>query len=153
MLQTPLSVPRRRATQRRRGAANVEFALCFVFVLMPLLSAILEWGWYFYREITLLNIVRDGTRLAVSSTMESSRSAVAENWIGLRLTDVNLPNTSGAVVVDCPFDTVSSGGLSFDVMKVTATVPFDGFIGLLPADANPPSDLVASFTMRTPDCS
>ena len=136
----------------RKGTAAVEFALCLVFVLMPLAGAILEWGWYFYREITLLNIVRDGTRLTIQDSVQSSRSAFAENWIGLRLEDVGLVNASGEVTVDCPSATVSAGGADFELMTIRATVPFDGMVSLLPF-GNPPENLVATFTMRTPDCS
>ena len=136
----------------RRGAAAVEFALCLIFVLMPLLGAVLEWGWYFYREITVMNIVRDGTRLAVSDNLSSSRSATASNWIGLRLTEVNLPNGLDTVAVDCPTATVVISGDTFDLMKVTATVPFDGPTNMLPTGANPPANLVVNYTVRTPDC-
>jgi Flp pilus assembly protein TadG len=66
--------------KRARGAAAVEFAVILP-VLFLLVFGVMEWGYYFFVETTVLNAAREGARagsVATSDIAEArARAAVA----------------------------------------------------------------------------
>jgi hypothetical protein len=53
---------------RDRGAVAVEFALVFVFVLLPLLLGIIDFGRMWFAQVTLTQSAREGARLEALNT-------------------------------------------------------------------------------------
>lgn len=55
------------STRRRceDGAAAVEFALVFCFILVPLLMGMLQYGWYFFSAQSASSAAREATRRLV----------------------------------------------------------------------------------------
>jgi Flp pilus assembly protein TadG len=53
---------------RDRGAVAVEFALVFVFVLLPLILGIIDFGRMWFAQVTLTQSAREGARLEALNT-------------------------------------------------------------------------------------
>lgn len=126
----------------RRGSAAVEFAFSMLFVLVPLLGVTLDWGWYFYRQLAVQNIVRDGVRVAVMSDITTSyRDSVAEHWITAQLDEAGF---EPGVDFDSA-DIVATDDDVAETVTVSATVTFNHLLNLLPV--GPPDALVVNYTM------
>ena len=72
--------------ERERGAAAVEFALVFCFVLVPLMMGMLEFGWYLYTSQVSASAARDtARRLAVGDCAATTDAAqtFARNQSGI----------------------------------------------------------------------
>lgn len=124
----------------RRGAAAVEFAFSLIFVLVPLLAVTLDWGWYFYRELTVTNAVRDGVRVGVMVD-SSFRSSVTEEWIATRLMEAGF-------VADEDFSDSSlnvTNDTDAETLTVSASVTYKHLLDLLPV--GPPDELTVTYTM------
>jgi len=73
----------------KKGAAAVEFALCLPLLLL-ILFAIMEYGWYFTNQIVLANAVSAGARAGIrakewegeSPFVFARRAARDAFWIG-----------------------------------------------------------------------
>ena len=70
----------------RRGANAIEFALVLP-VMVALMGGIIEYGWYFHREVVLEGVVQDVTRVAATTPTTDQRSPqkVAEDELVARL--------------------------------------------------------------------
>jgi len=70
---------RTRGSKRRRrgesGAAAVEFALIFGFLLVPLVMGLLEYGWYFYTSQVTGAAARDTARRLTVGDCQASGAA------------------------------------------------------------------------------
>lgn len=129
----------------RRGSAAVEFALSLIFILTPMLAAVLEWGSYYSQELQMLQVLRDGVRVAVSDTVPtSSAETTAEDWIDHRLAEMGYDYSDDTVVVD----TVEVGG--FDMLQVTLQVEYIPIFFDLPVlnAGHPPEFLGGTYQMR-----
>lgn len=138
-------------SRSRRGAAAIEFALCLVFVLMPLFAAVMEWSWYFYQEMRVMHVARDAARLAVSDTIgDDNRTHAATDWAEMRLAEMNMDTSDDGVSVSLGDETISVGAGTRDLLKVTLNVPFEAVTGLLPDGLSPPAYLNAVYAMAAP---
>ena len=97
--------------RRQRGNANVEFALCAIFIIFLMISMVdMARGLWIYH--TLAEAVRDGTR---ASIVRGSRYANPNTQV--RMTDTKLANTLSVIrqfavgldpaVMDVVFETVN----------------------------------------------
>jgi Flp pilus assembly protein TadG len=119
----------RRADPRRRqsGAAAVEFALVLPLLLTLVLAAI-DWGWYFFIDQVVTNCAREGARAGTvlpppptSTAAQGTAAATAAS--NAFFTKVNF--TPKGVVAS--YTTV--GGT--DAIQVTVTYPVGSLTGLL----------------------
>ena len=66
-----------RRSRREGGAAAVEFALIFGFLLVPLTMGLLEYGWYFYTSQVTGSAARDTARRLTVGDCQASGAAQA----------------------------------------------------------------------------
>ena len=112
---------------RQRGVVAVEFALVFPLLLTLVLAAI-DWGWYFFVDQLVTNCAREGARagtvLAPPPTSTAGQGEAAALQASLAfLQRVNL--TQQGVVAN--YTTVSG----VDAIQVTVTYPVGSLTGLL----------------------
>ena len=133
---------------RRRGAAAIEFALCLVFVFVPLMAAIFEWSWYFYQEVAIMHVARDAARVGVADTVtDSARASAAQEWAEQRLITAGYDISGSEVQVTYPGDSISAGSHSRDLLHIEIDLPYVAIIGLLPDSAEPPDHLFITYDM------
>lgn len=115
-------IPRRRDD---RGAAAVEFALIFAFVLVPMVLGILQYGWYFYSSQVTSSAAREtARRLTVGDCQTGTNAAnYAQQQSGF----------SALTLTFGPPGSPTSNTLPAigEVVRVTAQVD-GGVIGFLP---------------------
>lgn len=134
----------------RRGGAAVELALCMIFVLVPMTAAVIEWGWYFYREISIQQLARDAARVGVSDAVsDSGRDSAAQAWAETRLSELGFDSGTATVDVVLGADSITVGTQTRDLLRVTITAEYEQITGLLPDGANPPENLTATYEMRS----
>jgi len=121
------------------GAAAVEFALLLPLLIL-ILMAIVEYGYVFYVDVTVVNAAREGARAAVTVELPEDAKARAKYVAGLYLTN-NLP------VKARPGSKVEANFSGDNIEVVTRVDPFEPLIGLLPSNALP-DYLTGSSTMR-----
>ena len=130
--------------KRKRGGAAVEAALLLPIFIM-LLSAILDYGYYFFIASSATQAVRNGVRMAVTKdtvgTMESLAAAHAteamENF-----------NLTCKVSLGCKLThshkTLTYSGESFTTYRLSMERPFEAPMGMVPV----PKYHYVSYTMR-----
>ena len=67
------------------GAAIVEMLLAFIFILLPLLYGIVEFGLTYYNEQVITNASREGARAGIAHSGESEIIDVVEGYCDDRL--------------------------------------------------------------------
>lgn len=140
-----------RPNRPRRGAAAIEFALCLVFVLLPLVAAVLEWSWYFYQEIRVMRVARDSARVGVSASIaEDNREHAATDWAEMRLDEMGFDTSDNGVEVSYGAETISVGADTRLLVQVVLNVPFEAATGLLPDEISPPDHLNSVYEMVAP---
>lgn len=65
-----------RLKKNEKGQALVEFALVFVFVLIPILFGIMEFGRIFSANLIVINAAREGARVGVVTSPALRKSAI-----------------------------------------------------------------------------
>jgi Flp pilus assembly protein TadG len=101
-----------------RGAAAVEFAIVLP-VLMLLVFGVLEWGWYFFLETTVVNSAREAARAA---------SVAPTDLINSSATDaMNTALTAGSLD---PSKATSSVTVTVDSVVVTVSYPAGTLTGV-----------------------
>jgi Flp pilus assembly protein TadG len=105
---------RERRHRRERGAAAVEFALIFGFLLVPLTMGLLEYGWYFYTS-----------QVTGSATRETARRLSVGDCTASGKAQAYARQTSGFKDLTLTFGTPAAQNNTQppvgDVMRVTAT--------------------------------
>ena len=144
-----------RQSREKRGGAAVEFAIVLpIFIL--LMSAILDYGYYFYIQNYLTNAVRNGVRMGVTKRGANLADQQAQ------MHDIACKHAREALVMDFGI-TCKSGGSGLDLCPCTAqhstatysseqwymyqltvTRPFTPPMGMVPA----PRYNGYSYTMR-----
>lgn len=109
----------------RRGSAALEFALCLP-VLVTLVTALCDYGWYLGRKLEILDATRDAVRVGVSGASSpipatTARLATALEWVGV-------PRGTAVVTATTRVDTT----LDATLLTVTVSVPFTPPFGLVP---------------------
>lgn len=126
----------------RRGSSAVEFAFTAP-LLVFFASVVVDYGWYLNREASLIQAVRQGTRVAARVPLADGPELTAVSSTTEALAAVGLPCASGACDITA---TLSSAG---DLLCVVTTVEltYDPIIGLVPI----PEKQRFTFTMALDD--
>ncbi len=123
----------------RRGSNAIEFALILP-VLMMFLTGIMDYGWFFSQQISMIHAVRDGVRAGATTPFEDDPVRVTEERIATSLEEAGF---RGAVTLD-----VQLVGNSPDrAVSAAAAVDYNALIGFVPT----PSVVGSSLTMRLED--
>jgi Flp pilus assembly protein TadG len=113
--------------RRQRGAAAVEFALVFPLLLMLVLAAI-DWGWYFFIDQLVTNAAREGARAGtVIAPRPTSTGAQAES---AAVTAANGFLTAAHLTPQGVVATYTTVGGN-DAVQVVITYPVGSLTGLL----------------------
>lgn len=126
----------------RRGANAIEFALILP-VLVGLMGSIVEYGWYFHREVALDGLVQEATRIAVTTPQSAHRTPqqVAEDEIVARL---NALGYQGQVDLSIQVNGQSPN----EMLDVGVALPHEPLMGVR---SYVPTKLVATSAMRLED--
>lgn len=125
--------------RRRRGANAVEFALTFPIVLL-MMGAVTDWGWYFTQQMSLSAAVRDAVRVGAMTSRDAGPDEAASEALAARLV---ADGHSGQVWLDVRVEGQSQN----ESLHVGVEIPFKGPIGVVPV----PKSLRASQTLRLED--
>lgn len=127
------------------GVAAVEFALVLP-ILMTLLMAIIDWGYYFYLSSTVVNAAREGARVGAVQSEAGAAASQAQATAQAYLTNVGIPIGAGANQAQVPTPDQPSDGSP----NLTVTVTVDEFASLTGFLAPPliPTGISYSSTMR-----
>ncbi len=122
----------------RRGGAAVEFALVLP-ILLALLFGIMEYGWMFLQNLSVVAAVREGARLGVTYAAEDTPTpdAAAAARTEAALTAYGFPPGSATIT------TTYAGASPEETLTVTAQMPYAPLIGLVGV----PAQLNGSITM------
>lgn len=118
-------MPRRlKKFSRCEGSVAVEFALIFIFILMPLLAGFIDFSGGFYWQHVVTNASREGARNAVRANYSNGvRTPYSDSDI-----QKEVKNTYGAdlvVTVSTPAGTASGAPRSVKVDKTMQWVFID----------------------------
>ena len=139
----------------QRGGAAVEFALILPLFII-LLSAILDYGYYFYIQNYLTNSVRNGVRMGVTKRganladqQAQMHNLACEHAKDAMLLSFGLECTDSTTGLDlCPCTASHSTGIfgseQWYMYQLTITRAFDAPMGMVPA----PRYNAYSYTMR-----
>jgi Flp pilus assembly protein TadG len=112
---------------RQSGAAAVEFALVFP-LLLTLVMAAIDWGWFFFIDQVVTNCAREGARagtlLPPRPTSTAAQAEAAAEQAGLDFLQRVHFTPQG---VDAKYTTVGGS----DAIQVTVTYPIGSLTGLL----------------------
>lgn len=136
-----MTIPRR----SRRGSQAVEFALVLP-VLLTLTAGIVDYGWYYSTELTVIHAVREGARAGAAADQGDdacsiARVATVEALQASGFTTAS-PSNVDVEVVDAP--TIGTGGRT---ITVTVSMPYNELWGLVTT----PTNMIAAMTMRMED--
>lgn len=130
--------PAKQKEERRRGADAIEFALLLP-VLLAVTSAIVDYGWYYSQELSMVAAVREGARIgATVDPDEGSYCSAAGNRAREAMTAAGLDGAGARIAAS------TSGAAPDLVLTVTATVAYSKLIGLLPV----PKELSSTTVMH-----
>ncbi len=129
---------RRRSAQR--GAAAIEFALVLP-ILIAIIVAIMDYGWFFTENSRVVAATREGVRLGVTYATDETPTpqTAAANRINEVLTDYGFDTSSATVTTEYV------GTAPEQMLRVTVTLPYEPLVGMIPV-ALPPN-LNGSMTM------
>ena len=126
--------------RRRIGASALEFALLFP-VVMVMLAAIVDYGWYLSRAELVVQAAREGARAGAMTDYDASPELAATERAKSALAELG-------VVSSDPSITTKLVGTSPDMLvRVDISMPYEPLMGLLPV----PKRVEASNTMRLED--
>jgi Flp pilus assembly protein TadG len=123
----------------RRGSNAIEFAMLLP-VLMAIVSAIVDYGWYYSEELAVIASAREGARAGAVTPMPDA-CAAAITRARAALIDAGLDGDRALLRA------TTRGAAPDQVLTVTAEVPFVKLLGLVPT----PGRLRAATTMRVED--
>ncbi len=127
----------------RRGASAVEFALTLP-LLIGLISAILDYGWYLTQAANVTSAVREGTRYAATVNQDDGVTATAIDTTEQALTALGVPCQGGS---GCSVDANLGEVSGIESLTVRAQVSFQPLVGIVPT----PAHLTAALTMALQD--
>ena len=126
----------------RRGNAAVEFALTLP-LLLAIVSAILDYGWYLTQSGNVMHAVREGVRMGATIPQDDGPEAEAVDQTESALRGLGIACDGGGCQVEAQLGTV--GGL--DSITVDAEIAFSPLLGIVPT----PGTLQGSMTMALGD--
>ena len=137
-----------RNNHRRRAAAAVEFALCLVLGLLPMILAIMEWSWYFFQQTAVQQAVVDAGRVAAQVDMSSAcpeSTFLAE--FEERMDTLNIPYSSGDMDAYVEWGAYGFTSEQIGQLRVTYSSTYQPILGLIPT----PNMLNANFIVPMED--
>lgn len=127
----------RRLRLPRRGASAVEFALTLPIVML-IISAVLDYGWFLAQDANVLHAVREGARVGVAVPLDDGPDTAAINHTTQILEVMGIGCGSG-----CEVTATIGTTATLDVMTVRAVIPYDPLLGIVPV----PVELRSELTM------
>lgn len=138
----------------RRGSQAVEFALVLP-VLVVLVAGIVDYGWYYSRELIVIGAAREGARLGASDVAGGTDACnVAAQGAKEALIQAGLPVANGSASTAwsssaphlriAPSMTVVNGD---DALLLQVAYPYQSLWGMVVT----PTRMGASLTMRLGD--
>jgi len=125
--------------RQRRGASAVEFVLTLP-VLFGIFAAIMEYGWFLLEYNSVIQAVRDGTRLGVATPMDNDPTDTALDRTQTILLGFGIEcDTDDGCDLEAAIDTTGS----LDILTVTILLEYDPLIGFIPT----PEAFSSTFTM------
>ncbi len=112
--------------RRRRGVSIVEFVMTLPLVI-GLLLATLEFGWYFSRLAALDSVIYDAVRVGGFQTTRTRAVIATEEAAQTMLADVGFNCNSGC---NLRATTYPEGGVL--LVEMEASVPYDQLTNVLP---------------------
>ena len=128
--------------RRNRRAANaIEFALTMP-VLLGLMSGLMDWGWYFHRQLAVDATVRDAIRIGamVSSESTSTPEQVASDAL---VSAFAAQGFDGSMLLDVR----RNGDIGQQTLHVGVEIPYSAPVGIIPV----PATLRASQSLHLED--
>jgi len=125
----------------RRGNQAIEFAL-LTPVLLALVAATIDWGWFWHAKFHLINALHVGARSAAMTE--------ADNSPGPLVVATSVASTTfveSGVSVNPSFTAGFSGTDPDAMIWVEGTTPFTALVGFIPT----PSAVEHTVTMRMVD--
>jgi Flp pilus assembly protein TadG len=126
--------------RRRGGATLVEFAV-IAPVLMIILGCIADYGWYFYREDLVVNVLQEAARTggikkqvtgeaenACAACTAAANTAATTGLAGIGITGVTISSS----IVRVP----SSGTPCYYAIEMSPSISHPRFFGLVPTPSN-----------------
>lgn len=143
-----LNLPFKKRTNRRRGAAAIEFAF-WLPVLLVLLSGLVDLAWFMSRYHLVQRANMDGVRYGVRQAAQeevadpqgSKQIPAAEARARQIMQDFGLssPTANASLIPD-------GAGCPFDRLEMTSTATFTPLIGFIPGI---PGVITADFSMMS----
>jgi Flp pilus assembly protein TadG len=129
----------------RRGAAALEFALILPVILV-ILSAVADYGWFLAMQTHVVQAARDGVRVGVTVDRDSGDdpAATAADHVGEVLTNLGLPC---AAADGCEITAALETAGTLDTLRVTVRMDYQPPAGIVPT----PEVLQAVFSMAMED--
>lgn len=118
----------------RRGSAALEFAISLP-VLLILVAGIVDFGWWFYREVGIIQIARDAALAGSITKLASDPMGTAQARAQAALT------AAGYALGPATVQTRSVATASGTCLEVSLSAPYDHLLSLIPAP-----DTVQSLT-------
>ena len=114
----------------RNGAAALEFALILP-ILLVLISAIADYGWYLTQQTQVLQAVGDGARMGITVSPAASPGPedIALEHTQNVLSGLGIPCNDDD---DCEFETSINSAGTLDVLTVKVTLNYQPIAGLVP---------------------
>jgi Flp pilus assembly protein TadG len=130
---------------RRQGAAALEFALILPIILV-ILSAVADYGWFLAMQTHVVQAVRDGARVGVTIDRDSGDDPVvtAADHTSEVLNNLGLPC---AAADGCEISALLETAGTLDTLRVTVRMDYEPPAGIVPT----PAVLQAVFSMAMED--
>lgn len=123
----------------RRGVQAVEFAIVTPF-LLGLLTAVMDYGWYFHHAAVVNTAVRDAARQGAVTAVEQSAIKAQDVACAALYAERLVAQAAGCSEVTTRVTTTNA----VSTVYVAANVPFRPIAGLLPT----PGALQVTLTMH-----
>ena len=130
---------KRNERRDRRGSNAIEFALILP-VLMAFLTGIMDYGWFFSQQISMIHAVRDGVRAGATTAQEDNPVTVCEERIRDSLAAAGF---TGTVAMDVQL----SGSRPDQAITAAVSTSYAPLVGFVPT----PKFVGSSLTMRLED--
>ncbi len=125
----------------RRGNAAVEFALTLP-LLLAVVSAILDYGWYLTQSGSVMHAVREGARMGATIDQDDGPEGEATDQTEAALRGLGITCEDG-----CSVEATLGEVAGLTSITVRAEVGFEPLMGIVPTPAN----LLGSMTMALED--
>lgn len=113
-----------RSNTRRRGSTLLEFAIIALFVLIPLLLGIIEFGWFARNKLQLANAVREGARsAAIGKTPDQIKQLIANRCAGIPGASTNINDNKPLVTINRDDNNEGNG---YDYTTAVSTTTING---------------------------